>query len=112
MRAILVANTQKHYNATISYASLTTDSEPSEKFLYILVYCKVACHSVGIYIGEFDKIKIDEGLHLFSINDSLWFPESWDLKNTSAHSNTAQSLAIVRFFHKLRDMLFIPSLDD
>lgn len=70
MRAILVANTQKHYNATISYASLTTDSEPSEKSLYILAYCKVACHSVGIYIGEFDKY-------------------------TSAHSNTAQSLAIV-----------------
>lgn len=35
MRAILVANTQKHYNATISYASLTTDSEPIVKSLYI-----------------------------------------------------------------------------
>lgn len=90
MRAILVANTQKHYNATISYASLTTDSEPSEKSLYILANCKVACHSVGIYIGEFDKIKIDEGL--------LMIPYDFrrvEILKTPAHSNTAQSLAIV-----------------
>lgn len=109
MRAILVANTQKHYNATISYASLTTDSEPSEKSFYILAYCKVACHSVGIYIGEFDKIKIDEGLLMIPYD----FRRVEILKTPLLTPTLLKVLLLLaRFFHKLRDMMFITSSDD